>query len=997
MSLKIFPAYGLENSLLTAILVGLYIRFFFNEWLGWVFSGLVVPGYLACIVLLRPASAAVIIVEALITFMLVRGMSNTLSRTGLGNPLFGRDRFVWLVVASVGVRVAVEALVAPPLESLLRARFGWDPADSFGFYGIGMVLVPLLANACWKPGLVRGCFQQLVCTAITYFIILGLLSVTNLSFAKVAQGFDQLTLDFTASPKAYMILLAGVLIASRFNLRFGWDTSGVVIPGLIALAWFAPIRILTTIGESLLIVLGVTLFLRLPIVRNWNVEGPRRIVLLFTCGYIIKFAIIALFGTAPGGFESTALFGIGYLLPSLLAVKILQRRNPALILFPSVALSIAGVVSGSVVGFGLLLGGAALQARLGAPPKLHEEGSCGSTTELVSEIRLARARIARTMPTSEAPRIAWHELRSLSSMVRQLRTLTGQGVVGCSQLVAQVHPGTLGLRLQTATSPSGRSFLVMYEQTVNIDQLRGFGMIVLAAKPTGGPVLVVDQPQRALADLSALVTLVDLVSADGIVIGGLPVTDLGRGDAVRDHSIALRIAAEALVSQFWGQVVTVRTGQIESPGPQVGIRVSPVLVKALESKLGPVSRVPTLAEATIELSPTNERQLAAPLTPKLEQFPNVGSWLAAVPVVPRIAPQQSAFADMLLAEEVIRPLARAHAPLDLSELGREVSGPAHELGLSIGLIDSAGLHPRISVRGHGEGVVVEPRAAGGALIEVVSRRVGVAELAASLYEAQAAHALLIGVTIPGASDAGPLARVAAPILALTPPLPPAILLRSGMNPSPDCAVISDTATGPTPLAERLNVTLGSLGIHCESRTQYDSDVLEPPSRIVDLLRARATGDFVTLHVGPELRERFRPSALSIAQLQLFTRLKIPAVRASMEKSLVTFCSAPTLNQAGTIPELMLRDAREFAATRHPAIVERLREQADQNHLELRVIDDQDLAEVYLLITGKKSAAAVSMRTPATEPISISCSSDVAVKVQQAHARGAASIAVGQAP
>ena len=59
ISLKIFPAYGLENSLLTAILVGLYIRFFFNEWLGWVFSGLVVPGYLACIVLLRPASAAV--------------------------------------------------------------------------------------------------------------------------------------------------------------------------------------------------------------------------------------------------------------------------------------------------------------------------------------------------------------------------------------------------------------------------------------------------------------------------------------------------------------------------------------------------------------------------------------------------------------------------------------------------------------------------------------------------------------------------------------------------------------------------------------------------------------------------------------------------------------------------------------------------------------------------------------------------------------------------
>ena len=53
-----------------------------------------------------------------------------------------------------------------------------------------------------------------------------------------------------------------------------------------------------------------------------------------------------------------------------------------------------------------------------------------------------------------------------------------------------------------------------------------------------------------------------------------------------------------------------------------------------------------------------------------------------------------------------------------------------------------------------------------ALIEVVSRRRGVAELSAALFEAQNAHALLIAVTIPGAPDSGPLARVAAPLLAL---------------------------------------------------------------------------------------------------------------------------------------------------------------------------------------------------------------------------------------
>ena len=43
------------------------------------------------------------------------------------------------------------------------------------------------------------------------------------------------------------------LATARANLRFGWDTSGVAIPGLLCLGWFAPVRLLSTVCEALLI------------------------------------------------------------------------------------------------------------------------------------------------------------------------------------------------------------------------------------------------------------------------------------------------------------------------------------------------------------------------------------------------------------------------------------------------------------------------------------------------------------------------------------------------------------------------------------------------------------------------------------------------------------------------------------------------------------------------------------------------------------------------
>jgi hypothetical protein len=51
-----------------------------------------------------------------------------------------------------------------------------------------------------------------------------------------------------------VILLTGTWIAARYNLLYGWDFSGILIPALLALACFSPIRLITTGAEALLLV-----------------------------------------------------------------------------------------------------------------------------------------------------------------------------------------------------------------------------------------------------------------------------------------------------------------------------------------------------------------------------------------------------------------------------------------------------------------------------------------------------------------------------------------------------------------------------------------------------------------------------------------------------------------------------------------------------------------------------------------------------------------------
>src|SRR5262245_6114331 len=105
----IFPQ-GLEGTLVIPIFVGLLVMAALTEALGWDFVGVVVPGYLASVCLSQPVVAAIVMAEAVATWALAIALDRGLTAARVTHPVFGRDRFFLVLVASVLVRIACEGL-----------------------------------------------------------------------------------------------------------------------------------------------------------------------------------------------------------------------------------------------------------------------------------------------------------------------------------------------------------------------------------------------------------------------------------------------------------------------------------------------------------------------------------------------------------------------------------------------------------------------------------------------------------------------------------------------------------------------------------------------------------------------------------------------------------------------------------------------------------------------------------------------------------------------
>ncbi len=345
--LSLFPVNGVDRSLHVAVFIGLVLTTFFAEALGWTYAGLVVPGYLATLCAAAPVTAACVAAESVLTYLLVATVGRWIPFTGAWSTAFGRERFYLFIVAAVLVRLGMEGTLLPALA----AR--WHFTHAADLYSIGLVIVPLVANAFWNAGLHRALPRIGVVVFLTWACLVLLFHTTNLSTSRFLVINDHLSLKFFEQPKAQILLVLGALLGARNNVKYGWDYNGILVPGLLAVAWYEPSKLLFTVLEALVIYgLASSLCAVRPLSRLLIV-GTRRMLLAYTVGMLLMMVVGHAVARLRPGTPVIDYFGFGYLLPSLIAVKMWNKGDIGVVLMPTLQVSLVAFVCANVVGLGL--------------------------------------------------------------------------------------------------------------------------------------------------------------------------------------------------------------------------------------------------------------------------------------------------------------------------------------------------------------------------------------------------------------------------------------------------------------------------------------------------------------------------------------------------------------------------------------------------------------------------------------------------------------------
>ncbi|MCK7505010.1 MAG: poly-gamma-glutamate biosynthesis protein PgsC/CapC [Desulfobacterales bacterium] len=105
------------------------------------------------------------------------------------------------------------------------------------------------------------------------------------------------------------------------NLRYGWEFNGILVPSLVTLLWYNPQKVAVTFIESFIVLQLAVLVLRTPLFRTATIEGIRKILLFFHVSFAYKFALAYLMLWLTPETKITDFFGFGYLIPTLIAIK----------------------------------------------------------------------------------------------------------------------------------------------------------------------------------------------------------------------------------------------------------------------------------------------------------------------------------------------------------------------------------------------------------------------------------------------------------------------------------------------------------------------------------------------------------------------------------------------------------------------------------------------------------------------------------------------------
>jgi len=495
----------------TTVWVGVFVISFFNLRFGWTYSGLVVPGYLVPLILTNPVSAVVTIAEGIMAYALVRFVSEYLSRFGWWCNFFGRDRFFALFISAVLVRVVMDGWCLPLFSSWLQLQWNLTFDYKGTLHSFGMIIIALIANQFWKTGLWRGLVPFGVTLGITFIIVrFVLMTVTNFNVAHLAYMYSNTAASLLASPKSYIILVVTGFVASRMNLRYGWEYNGILIPALLALQWYEPLKILSSFCEAAVVYIVSDLLLQSRLFRGVTMEGARKLLLFFNVAYAYRFVLGHVLPVISPGMVVNDYYGFAYLLSSLIALKMhskhivlrLARATLQTSFVAAVAANLLGLWLASVVG-SLSLANSHQETNLAAL-KTSAEGL--EMTAVREKVRLYRKRKAESvqMPT---PGDLNRFQEALSLIQKHLETGTDEPLLQARKYLRELR---FGVELVEG------EHLCLCEQ----EPTRGWGFYVIDLKRPNGLAIEVPAPLEEYSAMESAVCLYRVLDGATLAVAG---------------------------------------------------------------------------------------------------------------------------------------------------------------------------------------------------------------------------------------------------------------------------------------------------------------------------------------------------------------------------------------------------------------------------------------------------------------------------------------------
>ncbi len=492
----------------------MFVVCFFNLRLGWVLSGLIVPGYVVPLILIKPWSAGVIFIESIITYFLVWLFSEYFSRRAPWSNFFGRDRFFALVLCSIFIRLLFDGWLLPELGEWLNQQLHINFDYRNHLHSFGLIIVALIANQFWKTGFVRGLPPFIVIITITVLIVrYGLMELTNFNLSNIGYLYEDMASSILATPKAYIILITTAFLASRMNLKYGWDFNGILIPSLLALQWYQPVKILSTIVEAGVILLLSEFLLKTPLFKKMTIEGARKLLLFFNVSFVYKivlgYAVIAWFPEI----KATDFYGFGYLLSTLMAVKIHDNAILARLTRATLQTSLSSVLLATIAGFALtrlpisdyFTATASQQyQQFTDDHQLLDESL--STLLKQEEINLYQAKVYNSFSQPLA-----HELETFTHAIKLLQAYRLD--LDATKLnQAAIYLGQVNYKLDIVQN----RYLLLHEKS----PLIGWGVYVFDLKNTSSLALSIPAPLNEKGIMDAGVSLFQTLGAGSLAISG---------------------------------------------------------------------------------------------------------------------------------------------------------------------------------------------------------------------------------------------------------------------------------------------------------------------------------------------------------------------------------------------------------------------------------------------------------------------------------------------